>query len=234
MPSVPGTLLSLQNEIASDLGRSDLLNDIRNAIIDAVEELSGNKLYFNVTRTWYFNTIQFINSYELGGFSAIGPGVTSTTQFPIDEFIQVDNMWIKIGNVWTRMSHIDPEDIEFVSQNSGSYLGQPISWSHLDDAWNDFRITPTPNAVYNVRVMGHFRHVPLADDADTNDWLGISNAYYCVKARAKAQVFAEKIRNPKEAQINMAAAQERLDALYRATTRMAVSGYRGSRIRAHG
>jgi hypothetical protein len=135
-------------------------------------------------------------------------------------------MWAQIAGVFTPLRKTAREDIEWINQSSTS-RGQPVNWANVEGDY--YRISPYPDATYLVRVIGHFKFPTLVNDADSNAWLTISNAYFCVKARAKAQVMAEKTRNAREASVQMQTASERLDALYRATTRKTAYG----RIQAH-
>lgn len=193
-------LSALKAEIADDIARSDLSSQIGNAILASIEEYEGERFWFNETRAYTFATVAATSDYTL------------TPSATIADFIKVDWVQILVGGRPINLDRGDPTVIDWrIAAQANS--GQPYEYAFYDQK---FRLWPVPNAIYTVRVAGHYKLVTLTADSQTNAWT--TEAYELIRAAAKVRLYALVIKNAEQAAVEDQAKQRALAVLRSKTT----------------
>jgi hypothetical protein len=195
----------LKAQVASDLRRSNLGAEIATAVLDAIYDHGSERFWFNETEVYNFNTVVNQDVYPI------------TAQPPIQEFIMIDMVRSKVGNTWFTLERETPDQMEI--DYSAPTSSQPYDWSIHG---NELRLFPMPNAVYPVRIFGHYRVIPLVNDADTNDWT--DTAKNLIRYSALKRLFAYPVRDAQQLQSAESAEIKELEYLRRQTERRQRSG----------
>jgi hypothetical protein len=177
-----GTFLDLQNNIASDLTRSDLTSQIKSAIGDAVKFYETERFFFNVTRSITFPTVAAQSAY----------GAADLAQIP--NIIRVDNLWLHDGTSIFPLDRYEPDEFEWL-QGGGTGPGKPAAFTYID---KQILLWPVPIAVYTMRPHMHYRLAPLAADTDTNAWC--NEAEQLIRAHAKLLLYTNVLEDDEGAQ----------------------------------
>jgi hypothetical protein len=195
----------LKAQIASDLRRSNLPNEIAQAILDAIRDYDTERFYFNETEIYAFPTVAGIDEYPI------------VPQPPIQEFVRIDRVRAQLGNTWYDLKFVTTDEIEDLFSVATS--GQPFDWAIHG---NNLRLFPTPNAAFPIKIFGHYRLTPLVNDFDANNWTneGRNLVRYCALKR----LYAYPVRDSTQAQMAESMEQRELDYLRRETDRRARSG----------
>ena len=199
------TFGDLQAQVANDLRRSNLSAEIAQAILDGIQDHDSERLYFNETEIYTFNTVANQDVYPI------------TPQPPIQEFIMIDMVRSQIGNTWFELERTTPDNME--RDYSAPSSGQPIEWSIHG---NEMRLFPMPNKVFPVKVFGHYRIIPLVNNADSNEWTTI--AKNLIRYSALKRLYAYPIRDMQQVQIAEARELQELEYLRRSTDRRTRTG----------
>jgi hypothetical protein len=200
----------LKGQITSDLRRSNLTTEVANTVLDAIRDHDGERFYFN--QTSFLNPEYYtLNTTAGNDRYAIAP------QAPVAEFIMIDAVKAQVGNTWYELKRDTPAEIDDAFAVPVS--GQPLEYAHLG---NSIRMYPTPNAVFPVKIFGHFRIIALANDADTNAWTTV--AKNLIRYSTVKRLYAYPIRDRDQAQIAEQAEVRELEYLRRETERRARSG----------
>jgi hypothetical protein len=192
--------LDLQNQIANDLRRSNLGPEIASAILDAIRDHSAERFYFNETRSYTLSLVVGQDEYEIA------------EQAPVAEFIKIDWINAQIGSVWVNIVRQSADEIEQLQQTTSS--GQPSQWAYYA---NKIRIFPTPDAIYDLRIAGHYRLIELVDNQDSNVWTNV--AKNLIRYSTLKRLFAYPIRDIQQSQLAEAAEVRELEYLRRETDR---------------
>lgn len=193
-------LSALKAEIADDLARTDISTQIGNAITASIEEYEGERFWFNETRAYTFPTVAGTSDYALAESA------------PVYDFIKIDWVQTLIGSMPVNLERRDPERIDWLIASNTS-RGQPYQYTYYN---KQFRLYAIPNAVYTVRVAGHYKLSTLANDAATNAWT--TEAYELIRAAAKVRLYALVIKNAEQAAVEDQAKQRALSVLRSKTT----------------
>jgi hypothetical protein len=197
----------LKAQIASDLRRSNLTTEIASAVLDAIRDHDTERFWFNETATYSLNTVNGTDEYTLAA------------QAPIQEFIKIDRVKTQVGNTWLEVYDDwtwDEMDEAFATPTTG----QPAQWAFTGN--NQLRIFPTSNAVFPLRIYGHYRIVPLSADGDSNDWTNA--AKNLIRYTALKRLFAFPIRDMQQQQSADAAGMRELEYLRKETERRQRTG----------
>ena len=189
------TLATLKAKIADDISRSDLTTQIGEEITAAIEEHEGERFWFNETRAYTFSTVAGTADYTLAESA------------PIYDFLAVDWVQVMIGTRPVNLRRCDPEEIDWLIASQISQ-GQPYNWAYYGQK---FRFYAIPNAVYTVRVAGHYKLSALADNSSSNAWT--TEAYELIRAATKRRLYALVIKNPDQAAIEQTATDVALSKL---------------------
>jgi len=197
------TLAQMKERIADELARDDLAPQIAYAISDAISAYQEERFYFNETRSNTFTTIAGKEFYGASDAAWIG------------RLLKIDYVMLRIGNQPYRLTSGDPAEMETSSANATS-LGQPCEYCFYDQS---FRLYPTPDTSYEVRVGGSFIvPAPATDDESGNRWM--TDAEMLIRARAKYEIAMHVLKDLELAQTMTAAVQEQLVSLKSKTAMM--------------
>src|SRR5262245_52038391 len=195
----------LKVQIANDLRRSNLPTEIAQAIKDAIQDHSVERFYFNETAIYTLDTIADEDEY------------TIASQPPILEFIKIDWLRTQVGNTWYGVKRESMDEIERLYSSPSS--GQPDRFAVHG---NEIRIFPMPDAIYPIRISGHYRMPELVNDIDANDWTNAGKNL--IRYSALKRLFSYPIRDNAQVQMAESAEAKELDYLRRETNRRARSG----------
>lgn len=183
------TLGNLKSRVASDLARSDLTTDIANAISDAIDEYGDVPFYWLMEEA----TVSTVAGTAT---------VALPTSFRRLHMLTVTDSAGDREDLPPGRNQISYEEYRARVWNTSSSRGQPCEYA----IWNELVwFDPTPDAVYTITFsyFGPVVGVP-ATDGDTNAWT--TTAEQMVRAKAKALIFRDVIRNVAQWQVQEKAA----------------------------
>lgn len=191
-----GTFLDMVNRIAKELRRSNLTDEIKAAINDAIDEAADTRFYLNEVRGLTFPTVISQEYYDDLGI------------------VEVDAFYYIQGNARYNLQLYDNLDIDLIAAGN-PVVGQTQIYSRQGTS---FRLYPIPSAVFPVYIDGYSRLTPwpLVNDADTNNWMTFGEKY--IRALAKAYLLKDVIRDYSEASILEAIAEDQQNQLIEETT----------------
>lgn len=179
-----GTYQALQTRIADEIARTDLTEQIKKAVLTAVEFYRDDRFWFNEGEV-QVNT-------EDG---------TANQTIPVT-FGEIDVATVTVSGNRYDLGVVSYGDIRSrVLQTT--LKGQPVDIAIFDEQiW----YYPIPDNVYVVTLSGLVYFTELSANGNTNAWT--TEAEQLIRVHAKADLFANIIRNDKEAQkmISMAEA----------------------------
>jgi hypothetical protein len=188
------TFLQTATRIATELRRSNLLNDAKNSINDAITEASKTRFYFNEMRI-NFNTAIGVEYYDDLGLVELDAAyyMQGVSRYNVDVITQTEMDELATG---------------------GLTGGQLYSLSRYQGR---LRLYPIPSAVYTLNVDGYGKLLPnpLVADGDTNEWLGEGELY--IRALAKRNVVRDIVRDYGEAKVLDSVAEDYKQQLIEAT-----------------
>jgi hypothetical protein len=166
------TLAIMKARIADELARSDLTSQIAYAITDAIAAYTGERWWFNESRTSVsFSTVDGTEFY------------TSSDDADIANIRRIDYAVLYVGNDVRKLEYNSPETMEYLSAN-GTQEGTPWSYGWYD---NKIRFYPVPDAVYTVRIAAHVKVAAPASDGEANNpWM--TDAERLIRSRAKMEL----------------------------------------------
>jgi|SRR5581483_2822541 len=204
-----GTYLDLQNNIASDLSRTDLTSQIKSAIGDAIEQYSNSRFYFNVTRSFTFNTVVGQRAY----------GASDLAQIP--NIIGIDTMFLFDGGRPLELDKYEADEFEWL-QSTSTGNGRPCAYTYID---SQILVWPLPNAIYPIRPHMHYVLDPLVNDTDTNAWT--NDAEKLIRCHAKLLLYTNVLEDTDGMQRMSVQIQSYMDSLtYQTSARMATGRIR--------
>lgn len=165
-----GTFLDLRNKIATDLTRTDLDGQTKNAVADAISFYEPERFWFNQTRKLTFPTI-------VGQFNY---GAAALTQIPnVIEFDQVFIYPVGVPSNKSLLCKREVGDFEWLIGSSTANV-RPTDYCYSE---GELLLWPTPNAVFTVRPIMHYRLPMLSADTDSTAWC--NEAENLIRAHAK-------------------------------------------------
>jgi hypothetical protein len=193
--------------IADELARSDLTSQIQYAIADAIAAYTGERWWFNESRTTVsFSTVASQEFY------------TSSDDADIANIRRVDYCVLYVGDDVRKLEYRCPEDMEYLSAN-GTQEGTPWSYGWYD---NKIRLYPVPDAVYTVRIAAHVKvAAPATDGEASNPWM--TDAERLIRSRAKLELALHVLRDDALAATMAEAVKEAWSDL-KSTTNMLFAG----------
>ena len=177
-----GTLADMLTRIASELARSDLATQTRNAISDAIAIYQKERFRFSESvpdAPKTFNTVAGRYIYTTADLGVIGT------------LMKIDYVLVNIGNTRISLLKQPPENIKIYNQ-LGTMSGQPMWYGYEG---NEMLIGPIPSQAYAIEVCGFFRIAAPANDAEAdNPWM--VDAERLIRSRAKFELATHVTRNP--------------------------------------
>lgn len=165
----------MQTRIADELGRSDLTEQIKKAILSAIDFYKDDRFWFNEGEVT-FNTTAGLDHQAM-----------PTT------FGEIDEATVTVsGNRY----ELDVVSYDIIRDRVllTTEQGQPDRIAVFEeDIWYD----PVPDQIYPIILSGLIYFTDLSALTDTNAWT--NEAEQLIRHHAKADLFANVIRNDKEA-----------------------------------
>lgn len=208
---MPKTFVDLRNQIATDLTRDDLANEIKSAVNDAIDNYETSRFYFNVTRSLTFPTVPGQSAY----------GAAALPQIP--DIIEIDNLFMFDGTRPIELDKYEADEFEWL-QGSMTGADRPVAYTFVD---SQILLWPVPIAVYTMRPHMHYKLAPLVEDTDTNAWC--NDAEQLIRCHAKLLLYANLIEDTEGMQRMQLQIQPLLDRLaYKTSARQATGQIRGT------
>jgi len=164
------TYLETQTRIANELNRSNLGDEIKLAILSAID-------YYGKRRWWW-------NEY-VGTLSTAAS--TAYVALPSD-FVDLDELQITVNGTKRKIRRTPYVDILAMRENSST--GEPTDFDLYQDR---IELYPIPDAIYTLTISYVKTLTVLSADADTNAWL--DEAEELTRLHAKKDLYANKIRD---------------------------------------
>jgi hypothetical protein len=199
------TQAAMIDEIQSDTERtsSDDETAIRNKIGAAIRAYQKRRFWFNESRDVTFSTVASTVSY---GFSTIGT-----------EFYRLDGVFLTYDGEVLELDRADYTALEAADTQQGV----PSHYAYVNRA---LRLWQAPDDAYSVRLTGHIKLAAPASDAEAdNAWM--TEAYDLIMAHAKAELYAHRWEDERNAAIQQTIVREKLRDLTFATHDKVEPGY---------
>jgi len=198
------TLGTMKQEIAGNLGRSDLSSYIATYIDRAIEREQTTRYWFNESRDLTFSTVAGTYTYDT--FST-GP-VTS-----LDDVLTIDYLWVEDGTSRWLLENVPYDQIEASLYQSTQ--SKPYMWTEYGEKiW----LYPIPNDTYTIRASAHYKVAAPSSDTETgNVWM--TDGYSMILSLAKALIYSAHIRDMNKAQMDNIAYQAEKSRLIAETNR---------------
>lgn len=199
------TFVTLQNNVATNVNRTDFTTQIKLAINRAIKFYSRtNRFWFNET-TGTFNTVA--SQFAYGSADSVPTNI-----------LKLDDVTVTIAS--TDIPVLQRRTLDWVLKNNLSRVtGTPTDYAYFQ---NKFYISLIPDAVYVITLYYVKSYSDLSADADTNDFT--DNAEDLIEARATWWVYSKLLRNQEAATAAKAEELEALSALQKQTERLISTG----------
>lgn len=182
------TYLDMINRISDESLRSDMANQIKLCIQDAIGHYEVERLWFNQFRDRTFTTVAGQEFY----------GETDHSDIP--HVLEFDAVTLTVGSTRWPLAKTGFVQIEDWNADA-SARGQPTHYAY----WGrQIRLYPVPDNAYQIRLSGLFKLPTLVADGDTNAWT--EDAEELIRHRAKAILYSQYLRD--DANAGRAAALE--------------------------
>ncbi len=189
--------LDMVTRIADESLRTDMTNQIKLCIQDAIAHYEVERFWFNQFRDRTFTTVAGQEFYG------------AADQGDIPNVLEFDAVTLSVGS--TRWPLVKVSYVELEEWNADATIrGQPTHYAY----WGQqIRLYPVPDGAYQIRLSGLFKLPLLTADADENAWS--KDAEDLIRHRAKSILYSQYLRddtNAARAAALEAAAHERLSA----------------------
>lgn len=200
-----GTYGDLQTRIADELARSDLTAQIRLAIQSAIRHHERERFYFNEAVAT-FATVPGQAWYGAADLAVI------------PDIVEIDSLRLTAGASVYTLTRRTLDAIEDADA-APAVQADPTDYIYYRQ---QLRLWPTPAQARLVTLAYVQRLAALSADGDTNAWTG--EADELIRARAKADLYANVIRDLQEAAPMRALEAEALARLRGETVQRAAVG----------
>lgn len=194
------TLGAMKLRIKNEINRSDLDDEIADAISNAIQAYDHERFYFSETREVTFNTVQ--------GQTHYGEDHTTSPTGALGRLLHIDYLFLYEGGNSRKMIFEDAMETDFFASSSTNSAGTPCSYSWYGEK---LVLDPSPSAVFPMRLGGVFSVAQPASDGETNNaWMMKKHAEQMIRNRAKAELYAtvEDIADEAKARRYMAMAED--------------------------
>ncbi|MGH6894740.1 MAG: hypothetical protein ACREEP_21045 [Dongiaceae bacterium] len=189
--------LDMITRIGDESLRTDMTNQIKLCIQDAIAHYEVERFWFNQFRDRTFATVAGQEFYG------------SADQSDIPAILEFDAVTLSVGSTRWPLTKAGYVEIEDWSADAGA-RGQPTHFAY----WGQqIRLYPVPDSVHQIRLSGLFKLPPLIGDVDENAWT--KDAEDLIRHRAKSILYSQYLRddaNAARAAALESAAYERLSA----------------------
>jgi hypothetical protein len=173
------TLATMKARIASELRRSNIDDQIADAISTAIAAYQGERFHFSESRAVTFTTVDDQEFYD--GDDAASLALIS----------KIDYVVIYQGDNEYTLKPRSPDELERLSQ-SGTNTGMPLFYGWYG---NQLRLCPIPNEAWTVRIGCELAVAAPATDAEAdNPWM--THAERLIRSRAKYELYEHVLLAP--------------------------------------
>lgn len=206
--------VTMQTRIADEIARADLSEQIKNAILSAIQTNERKGFYFNEI----YDTFPTVAGQEWYS------GAVLTSGNDIADIVEIDAMHILVAGDTYEMDARDYKWMDAVQSNS-VLTGDPTDYAYYRQ---QIRLYPIPHAVRTVTVSYIQKFAALSADGDTNAWM--TDAEPMIRAHAKHLLYSDVIRDDSGAQNQWSRYLQEKQEIEKETAKRSSSG----RLRAWG
>ncbi len=171
-----GNYGDMQTRIADEMARSDLTDQIKLAILSAIEHYKTKRFWFNEGETSIPTTIglaYYPLPTDFGEDDEVTVTVPGSDRYPL---IEASYHWIREVSVLTTL------------------LGRPYKYAIYEE---DYWLYPIPDQVYSI-TFSYLKYLAaLSLNADSNAWT--THGETLIRCKAKAILYTHVTRNDKMA-----------------------------------
>jgi hypothetical protein len=194
------TRAELQAKIQLDLRRNDVSDEISAAISAAIKEYESERFWF-LEGTYTFSTTASTAWYDLPDTSQIIDTVKA----------QISGNWVPLDE--RHYSYLDDED-------TGLVTGTPAEYARYQ---NRMRIYPVPNSAYPMEI--YFTQETTDPTAsESSVWTVRNKGYELIRARAKWDVYLNRLHDTEGAMRASAAESRAYSTLKRKNDNKVMTG----------
>ncbi len=195
-----GTMVS---RIARELRRDNLTADIKDSIVDAIR-------YYENERFSFLETASVVTTTASDPYlSSLPAGLLSLDKVELD-------------NGGSRYP-VDPKTYDWITDiDTGNSNGPPYDYALYK---GNMRLYPVPDQAYSIHLSYQVQLTEISASATstaTNSW--VTKAEPMIRCRAKGLVFANRLRNMKDAQAMEYMAEQEHDKLKAKDTGLVTTG----------
>lgn len=200
------TYLDMINRISDESLRSDMANQIKLCIQDAIGHYEVERFWFNQFRDRTFVTVAGQEFY----------GEADLNDIP--QVLEFDAVTLTVGSTRWPLTKTGYAQLEEWNADA-SARGQPTHYAY----WGrQIRLYPVPDSAFQIRLSGLFKLPALVVDGDANAWTG--DAEELVRHRAKAILYGQYLRDDANAARATSLEMAALERLSTTTARRLSSG----------
>lgn len=188
--------------IATELRRSNLTEDIKFAINDAIKEAAQSRFWFN----------EMLVNFPL---------VANTESYPdINTLVTIDAVYYNVGSTRYNVDPMNFLDLQDRANGNAQY-GLPDFYSRYE---GKIYLDPIPSVAGTLYLRGHGQldPFPFVGNDDTNPWLNEGELY--IRALAKRNLLRDVIRDYGEARAMEAISEDYKQQLENATAEKSSTG----------
>lgn len=199
-----GTYGDMINRISTQLRRSNLTDDISDAIQKAVQVYSTRRFWFNDSKDLTFTTSSSLETYAPAGISDYGGF----------DFMEISR---STTDRW-EVKALDYQSFQ-EKRMGGDTFGDPLWYSIFD---RTVYLWPIPASALNVVVSGRRGLTTLSAAGDSNAWT--NEAEVLIRTRATVDLYRYVIKDFQKADVMEKEEQKELSRLRATTNRLLGSG----------
>ncbi len=202
------TFAIMRDRIEDEIARTNLTTQVGRAINTAIKKYERRPFYFNQESTLVLQTV--------GGQEYYGAADLAD----IPDLFRIISMRVLISDVYQRVDERPFYEVDLANTPTG-YTGPPRYFTYFE---RQLRFSPIPDSTYTVNIAAYIRLTPspLADDGDTNAW--VTDAEELIRNAAKRDLYANVIKNHKQAGISKLEETDVFNDLRRETARKISTG----------
>lgn len=201
------TLQDIYDQIAVDMARSNLTDEIESAVDNAIKHYQDKRFKFknlkNLQLTTSDSTFDYDGDEVLTSVSWNGAASVDVT---LDDVWELDTIFLQRSGQRQRLTEVPFEDIEYLTDSSAS-SGEPYWYARRE---SHLLLYPIPDDAYIVRMSGNCSY-PTQAASENTPWA--SEAGELIRCRAKAYLYLHKVHEPQEAAIQSTAEMTALNNL---------------------
>ena len=198
------TFLQMRTKIADYLDRSDLTDQIKDAINRAIEYYEKERFWFN-EKVGTFATVANTKNYGSAG------GVPT-------DIAEIDYVEVTQSG---KEYELKPRTFDYIKQRQGyDPTGLPTDYAFYQE---NFYLNPVPNGIYTITISYQQKYTALSADADTNDFT--TDAEDLIEARSRWWLYKNVIKDREEADLAKQDELDALNSLREKTRKLIATGY---------